>query len=77
MSQMTDVEKGTVRKADDSSEVESFPALGPEPKVLMIWPRFPSSFWSMDGVLDLVPIKTDQPPLGLLTVAALCPRTGR
>jgi radical SAM superfamily enzyme YgiQ (UPF0313 family) len=40
----------------------------------MIWPRFPSSFWSMDGVLDLVPIKTDQPPLGLLTVAALCPK---
>jgi len=40
----------------------------------MIWPRFPSSFWSFDGIMDLVPIKTDQPPLGLLTVAALCPK---
>ncbi len=40
----------------------------------MIWPRFPSSFWSFDGILDLVPIETDQPPLGLLTVAALCPK---
>ena len=41
----------------------------------MVWPRFPSSFWSFDGILDLVPIKTDQPPLGLLTVAALCPKS--
>jgi len=40
----------------------------------MVWPRFPSSFWSLDGVTDLVPIETDQPPLGLLTVAALCPK---
>ena len=52
-----------------------FAPLGSELKVLLVWPRFPSSFWSMDGVLDLVPIKTDQPPLGLLTVAALCPKT--
>jgi radical SAM superfamily enzyme YgiQ (UPF0313 family) len=41
----------------------------------MVWPRFPSSFWSLDGILDLVPIETDQPPLGLLTVAALCPKS--
>ena len=41
----------------------------------MVWPRFPSSFWSFDGILDLVPIETDQPPLGLLTVAALCPKS--
>jgi radical SAM superfamily enzyme YgiQ (UPF0313 family) len=58
----------------DPSDLKSFPPLGAAVKVLMIWPRFPSSFWSMDGILDLVPIKTDQPPLGLLTVAALCPK---
>ncbi len=75
MSQLTDFEKRSARDAkEDPSELQKFPPLGPAPKVLMIWPRFPSSFWSMDGILDLVPIKTDQPPLGLLTVAALCPK---
>jgi radical SAM superfamily enzyme YgiQ (UPF0313 family) len=59
---------------DGAGEPEFLPALGPNVKVLMVWPRFPSSFWSFDGILDLVPIETDQPPLGLLTVAALCPK---
>ena len=53
---------------------QNFPALGTTLNVLLVWPRFPSSFWSFDGILDLVPIKTDQPPLGLLTIAALCPK---
>jgi radical SAM superfamily enzyme YgiQ (UPF0313 family) len=61
--------------AGGSEEVPSFPPLGSPPKVLLVWPRFPSSFWTFDGVMDLVPIETDQPPLGLLTVAALCPKT--
>lgn len=39
----------------------------------MVWPRFPPSFWSFDGVMELIPEDTDQPPLGLLTIAALCP----
>jgi radical SAM superfamily enzyme YgiQ (UPF0313 family) len=60
---------------DDGPGQPRFAPLGSELKVLLVWPRFPSSFWSMDGILDLVPIKTDQPPLGLLTVAALCPKT--
>jgi radical SAM superfamily enzyme YgiQ (UPF0313 family) len=73
---MTEIEKQLLQKAGGhSDERQTFPPLGSAPKVLMVWPRFPSSFWSMDGVLDLVPIKTDQPPLGLLTVAALCPKT--
>jgi radical SAM superfamily enzyme YgiQ (UPF0313 family) len=55
--------------------VSSFPPLGSELKALLVWPRFPSSFWSFDGILDLVPIKTDQPPLGLLTIGALCPKS--
>jgi radical SAM superfamily enzyme YgiQ (UPF0313 family) len=40
----------------------------------MIWPRFPPSFWSFEAMLDLVPEETIHPPLGLLTVAALCPK---
>jgi radical SAM superfamily enzyme YgiQ (UPF0313 family) len=59
---------------NDSGEAPGFPPLGPALKVLLVWPRFPSSFWTFDGILDLVPIETDQPPLGLLTVAALCPK---
>ena len=53
---------------------QPFPPLGKAVKVLMIWPRFPPSFWSFAGVMDLVPIETIHPPLGLLTLAALCPK---
>lgn len=75
MSQLADFQKrSTPEAAADPSELQNFPPLGPGLKVLMVWPRFPSSFWSFDGIMDLVPIKTDQPPLGLLTVAALCPK---
>ena len=59
---------------EEANGEECFAPLGSAPKVLLVWPRFPSSFWSFDGILDLVPIKTDQPPLGLLTVGALCPK---
>jgi len=59
---------------DGPGEPQTLPPLGPAIKVLMIWPRFPSSFWSFDGVMELVPVETDQPPLGLLTVGALCPQ---
>ena len=59
---------------EEANGEQCFAPLGSAPKVLLVWPRFPSSFWSFDGILDLVPIKTDQPPLGLLTVGALCPK---
>lgn len=52
-----------------------FPAFGPNVKVLLIWPRFPSSFWGFEGVLEMVPERSVMPPLGLITVAALCPPT--
>jgi radical SAM superfamily enzyme YgiQ (UPF0313 family) len=52
-----------------------FPPLGPNIKALMIWPRFPASFWGFEGVLDIIPEKSMIPPLGLVTVAALCPPT--
>jgi radical SAM superfamily enzyme YgiQ (UPF0313 family) len=50
-----------------------FPPLGPGIKALMIWPRFPASFWGFEGVLDIIPERSMIPPLGLVTVAALCP----
>ncbi len=53
----------------------SFAPLGAAVKVLMIWPRFPSSFWSFSGMMELIPEETIHPPLGLLTVAALCPKS--
>ncbi|MFI5175605.1 MAG: B12-binding domain-containing radical SAM protein [Terriglobia bacterium] len=75
MSQLADFQKGSTPEAADApSEPQDFPPLGSALKVLMVWPRFPSSFWSFDGIMDLVPIKTDQPPLGLLTIGALCPK---
>jgi radical SAM superfamily enzyme YgiQ (UPF0313 family) len=40
----------------------------------MIWPRFPPSFWSFAAMLDLLREETIHPPLGLLTLAALCPK---
>ncbi len=57
------------------SQPGSFPALGANINVLMVWPRFPPSFWGFEGVLDMIPEKAMTPPLGLITVAALCPAT--
>ncbi len=44
-------------------------------KLLLINPRFPESFWSFKWVSDaLMPrVRTTNPPLGLATLAALCP----
>jgi radical SAM superfamily enzyme YgiQ (UPF0313 family) len=52
-----------------------FAPLGPAVKALMVWPQFPPSFWSFSGMMELIPEKTIHPPLGLLTVAALCPKS--
>ena len=51
----------------------SFPPLGSQVKALMVWPSFPPSFWGFEGVMPMVPEKSIMPPLGLITVAALCP----
>lgn len=61
----------------DPNQREDFPPLGAQINVLMIWPRFPSSFWSFDGMMDLIPEESIHPPLGLLTIAALCPKNWR
>ena len=43
--------------------------------VLLVWPRMPRSFWGMEASMDIVGRKASQPPLGLVTIAALCPRS--
>jgi hypothetical protein len=44
------------------------------PNVLMVYPRFnPHSFWSHEPLCDLLGARCTEPPLGLLTVAALLP----
>ena len=53
----------------------TFPPLGPNLKVLLVWPRFPPSFWGFEGVLQMLPEAAMTPPLGLITVAALCPES--
>jgi radical SAM superfamily enzyme YgiQ (UPF0313 family) len=57
------------------TDAKSFPPLGPNVKVLMVWPSFPPSFWGFEGVLEMIPERAMTPPLGLITVAALCPAT--
>ena len=58
----------------DLEDVRGFLPLGPTIKVLMVWPRFPASFWSLGEVMEIVPERSLVPPLGLITVAALCPK---
>jgi radical SAM superfamily enzyme YgiQ (UPF0313 family) len=41
--------------------------------VLMIYPEFPDTFWSFRHALSFINKKAGNPPLGLLTVAALLP----
>jgi radical SAM superfamily enzyme YgiQ (UPF0313 family) len=59
----------------DTIRYASFPPLGSNVKVLMVWPSFPPSFWGFEGVLQMIPERAMTPPLGLITVAALCPAT--
>lgn len=51
----------------------TFPPLGKKIKALLVWPKIPNSFWTFAGMLDLLPEKVVMPPLGLITLAALCP----
>jgi radical SAM superfamily enzyme YgiQ (UPF0313 family) len=72
---MSDFQKPpTLGLIEDRGDPPRLPPLGAAIKVLMIWPRFPPSFWSFEAMLDLIPEETIHPPLGLLTVAALCPK---
>jgi radical SAM superfamily enzyme YgiQ (UPF0313 family) len=42
-------------------------------KALLLWPRMPNSFWSYQETLDMAGLRATNPPLGLITVAALFP----
>jgi len=42
-------------------------------KALLLWPRMPDSFWSYRNTLQLAGLRSTNPPLELLTVAALLP----
>ena len=43
--------------------------------VLLLYPEFPDTFWSFKHALKFISKKSAFPPLGLLTVAAMLPRT--
>jgi radical SAM superfamily enzyme YgiQ (UPF0313 family) len=43
-------------------------------KALLIWPVLPNSFWSYQTALDLAGLRSTNPPLGLITVAAMLPQ---
>jgi radical SAM superfamily enzyme YgiQ (UPF0313 family) len=43
-------------------------------KALLVYPETPSSFWSFKDALKFVAKKVAEPPLGLITVAALLPK---
>ena len=43
-------------------------------RILMVYPRFPDTFWSFQYALDFIDKKASSPPLGLVTVAAMLPQ---
>ena len=43
-------------------------------KVLLVYPRYPDTFWSFKHALKFISKKAAFPPLGLLTVAAMLPK---
>lgn len=46
---------------------------GARVKVLLVYPRFFPTYWGMQYSLSLVGQKALMPPLGLITIAAMCP----
>ena len=43
-------------------------------KVLLVYPRYPDTFWSFSHALRFIGKKASLPPLGLLTIAAMLPK---
>lgn len=44
-------------------------------KILLVYPKMPSSFWTMNHTLKILGKAAWYPPLGLLTVASMLPKT--
>src|SRR4051812_45353488 len=44
------------------------------PKVLLVYPEFPETYWSFRHALSFVGKQSAFPPLGLMTVAAMLPK---
>ena len=44
-------------------------------KALLVYPEFPDTFWSFKHPLKVILKKASSPPLGLLTIASMLPRT--
>lgn len=49
------------------------PAVKSIPKILLVYPEYPETFWGFKHALKFISKKASLPPLGLLTVAALLP----
>ncbi len=45
------------------------------PRVLLVYPRFPETFWGYQRALKFLGIRATHPPLGLLTVAGMLPKS--
>ncbi|HEY9670860.1 MAG TPA: B12-binding domain-containing radical SAM protein [Waterburya sp.] len=43
-------------------------------KALLLYPRFPQTFWSYDRFMEMAGLKAFIPPLGIITVASLLPQ---
>ncbi|MCC6048999.1 MAG: hypothetical protein LM579_05675 [Thermodesulfobacterium sp.] len=43
-------------------------------KALLIYPRYPDTFWSFRHALKFLNKSATHPPLGLLTIASLLPQ---
>src|ERR1051325_566600 len=44
-------------------------------RILLVYPKFPDTYWSFQHALGLWNKRSAFPPLGLLTVAAMLPRS--
>lgn len=55
----------------------SFPPLGQNLKVLLVWPKFPPSFWGFEGVLEMMPEAAVTPRWGWSQSRRFVPPRGR